>query len=162
MKPPAWKRLPGTVPLPCPLDLPDGHADGAARKQESIEREPACKPDPVPGLHRAVVIHLGPPLPAASSGLPEPRTLRATASAPIWPCSGRGLPSRPRHQGRWWALTPPFHPYPPAPHALRRWAVFLSVALSVGSPRLGVTQLPALRSPDFPRTRPESRPRPPG
>ena len=30
---------------------------------------------------------------------------------PVRPCSGRGLPSRPRHRGRWWSLTPPFHPY---------------------------------------------------
>ncbi len=63
-------------------------------------------------IPRAVVIHLGPPLPTASSGLPEPQAPRATASAPIWPCSGRGLPSRPCHQDRWWALTPPFHPCP--------------------------------------------------
>ncbi len=111
----------------------------------------ACKPDSVPGKPRAVVIHLGPPLPTASSGLPEPQAPRATASAPIWPCSGRGLPSRPCHQGRWWALTPPFHPYPSGPSPRR--AVSLSVALSVGSPRLGVTQLPALWSPDFPRAR---------
>lgn len=31
---------------------------------------------------------------------------------PIWSCSGRGLPSLPRRRGNWWALTPPFHPYP--------------------------------------------------
>ncbi len=67
---------------------------------------------------RAVVIHLGPPLPTASCGLPEPQALRATASAPTWPCSGRGLPSRPCHQDRWWALTPPFHPCP-----CPKWAV---------------------------------------
>jgi len=31
---------------------------------------------------------------------------------PFWPCSGRGLPSHPGHPRCWWALTPPFHPYP--------------------------------------------------
>src|SRR5207302_10446350 len=41
---------------------------------------------------------------------------------------------------------------------LRGW--YVSVALSSGSPPLGVTQHPALRSPDFPRAR--SRPRPHG
>ena len=145
------------------------------RVKAGIGREVATAPDPdivrekggsrpvsrilYPGSKpRAVVIHLGPPLPTASSGLPEPQALRATASAPIWPCSGRGLPSRPCHQDRWWALTPPFHPCPCPTGG--RWAVSLSVALSVGSPRLGVTQLPALWSPDFPRA--VSRPRPPG
>ncbi len=29
---------------------------------------------------------------------------------PAQPCSGWGLPSRPGHPGRWWSLTPPFHP----------------------------------------------------
>jgi hypothetical protein len=39
-----------------------------------------------------------------------------------------------------------------------------SVALSRGSPRVGVTDHPALRSPDLPRRRPETQvaPRPPG
>jgi len=41
---------------------------------------------------------------------------------------------------------------------------FLSVALSCGSPRLAVSQHPALRSPDLPRRGPAARsvPRPPG
>ena len=34
---------------------------------------------------------------------------------PFWPCSGWGLPSRPGHPGRWWSLTPPFHPCPGEP-----------------------------------------------
>jgi len=44
-----------------------------------------------------------------------------------------------------WALTPPFHP-----HRLETGSLF-SVALSRGSPRVGVTHHPALWSPDFPR-----------
>ncbi len=58
-----------------------------------------------------------------------------------------------RSPGRRWALTPPFHPYPTA--TLRRSSRpggVISVALSFGSPRLGVTQRPALWSPDFPPT----------
>ena len=43
---------------------------------------------------------------------------QARASSPRAPaarsCSGRGLPSRRSHLRRWWALTPPFHPYRPA------------------------------------------------
>ena len=51
------------------------------------------------------------------------------------PCTGRGLASRPCRQGRWWALTPPFHPYRPR---LRRSATggLFSVPLSVGFRRL--------------------------
>ena len=68
---------------------------------------------------------------------------------PARPCSGWGLPSRPGHPGRWCALTAPFHPY-----LCRRCPAIgglFSVALSCGSPRLGVTQHPALWSPDVPR-----------
>src|SRR3954471_22769665 len=77
-----------------------------------------------------------------------PGTRRAASWSPVRPCSGRGLPSRPGHPGRWWSLTPPFHPY-------RRSLAggLLSVALSRGSPRVGVAHRPALWSPDFPRPR---------
>src|SRR5215470_14579961 len=53
------------------------------------------------------------------------------------PCTGRGLTSRPCRQGRWWALTPPFHPYRPR---LRRSATggLFSVSLSVGFRRLSI------------------------
>ena len=43
-----------------------------------------------------------------------------------------------------WALTPPFHPYSPEDER------YVSVALSVELPRLGVTQRPARWSSDFP------------
>src|SRR5437868_7187315 len=53
---------------------------------------------------------------------------------------------------RWWALTPPFHPYL---RRLRRVSIaeggLLSVPLSVGFRRLGFPQRPALWCPDFPR-----------
>src|SRR6266508_578227 len=53
---------------------------------------------------------------------------------------------------RWWALTPPFHPYL---RRLRRESFaaggLLSVPLSIGFRRLGFPQRPALRCPDFPR-----------
>ena len=58
-----------------------------------------------------------------------------------------------RSPGRRWALTPPFH----RRRDRGRGCVF-SVALSFGSPRLGVTQRPALWSPDFPQA--ANRPRP--
>src|SRR5205823_1423165 len=81
-------------------------------------------------------------------GLGEPPLKRP----PIWSCSVRGLPGRP-------VTRPPVGSYPtfsplpdgasPEINAARR---FFSVALSFGSPRLGVTQRPALWSPDFPPT----------
>jgi hypothetical protein len=67
----------------------------------------------------------------------------------VWPCSGWGLPSRPGHPDRWCALTAPFHPY--LCTASRAIGGLFSVALSCGSPRLAVSQHPALWSPDLPQ-----------
>src|SRR5690606_40338979 len=53
------------------------------------------------------------------------------------------------HPGCWWSLTPPFHPYPAR---CARGGLF-SVALSRGSPRVALSNHPALWSPDFPRRR---------
>jgi hypothetical protein len=66
---------------------------------------------------------------------------------PIWPCTGRGLPSPAGRPAGWWALTPPFHP---CPQRKSKRAVSFSVALSLGSPPVAVSDLPALRCPDFP------------
>jgi len=55
-------------------------------------------------------------LPAGSSGQPVPPSFGDEGRAvletePIWPCTGRGLPSPAGRPAGWWALTPPFHPY---------------------------------------------------
>ena len=76
----------------------------------------------------------------------NPRVIarRAVSSPPIWPCSGWGLPGQP-------VTRLPVSSYltiSPLPRNARR---YVSVALSCGSPRLGVTQRPALWSSDFPR-----------
>ena len=66
------------------------------------------------------------------------------------PCTGRGLTSRSCRQDRWWALTPPFHPYL---SRLRRSAIRRSVFCVTFrrlSPPLS-RERPALRCPDFPR-----------
>ena len=77
------------------------------------------------------------------------RSLGGASSEPASPCTGRGLASRPCRHGRWWALTPPFHPYRPSvPEAA---GGLLSVPLSVGFRRLGFPSVLALRCPDFPR-----------
>jgi len=89
---------------------------------------------------------------------------RASLCPSIWPCTGWGLPGRP-------VTRPPVSSYLtisplPAPairHADSHWQSrfhylmagrwrYVSVALSVGSPLLGVTQHPARWSSDFPLT----------
>ena len=105
-----------------------------------------------------MIIPLGRELPHASSDLPgsfERATLRRS---PIWSCSGWGLPSQLGHPSCWWSLTPPFHPCLclgisglAARAGVLAIGGLFSVALSVGSPRLGVTQQPALWSSDFPQ-----------
>jgi hypothetical protein len=110
-------------------------------------------------LRAWVTIHL--------RGLPGDCPLSRAGGPPIshaWPCSGWGLPSRPGRPGRWCALTAPFHPHLCGPEPAI--GGLFSVALSCGSPRLAVSQHPALWSPDFPRPGPVPKqrpgPRPPG
>ena len=101
---------------------------------------------PVSRVLSWTAIYLGPALPQASSAQPE-RSAGHTiallfAFAPEGACQATLSP------GCWWSLTPPFQLFS---HPLARAAgVFFSAALSVGSPRLVVSQLPALWSPDFP------------
>src|SRR5690606_26642080 len=94
------------------------------------------------------VIPLGATSPLRSSNLPGPDAGRVMRSlfglAPGGVCRAGLLP------GSRCALTAPFHPC----HAFRRTVRrYLSVALSVGSRRPGVTWHRALWSPDFPRHR---------
>ncbi len=63
---------------------------------------------------------------------------------PIWSCSGWGLPSQPVTR----LLVSSYLTFAPLPVTRR----YLSVALALGSPPLGVTQHPALWSSDFPQT----------
>ena len=110
--------------------------------QAGGDGESACRRGSVrrPASRRGgVAIHL--------SGLPGDigRATRPT----FWPCSGWGLPSRPGHPDRWCALTAPFHPC--LCTASRAIGGLFSVALSCESPRLAVSQHPALRSPDLPQ-----------
>lgn len=66
---------------------------------------------------------------------------------PIWSCSGWGLPSEPVSR----PLVRSYRTVAPLPPA---GGGIFSVALALGSPPLGVTQHPALRSSDFPREPP--------
>ncbi len=111
-----------------------------------------------------MTIHLGRRSPDGSCGLPG-----GQQDGPSSPCLALlpvGLaepPGSPRALVRSYRTVSPL----PVRRARRPAAIggLLSVALSCGSPRLGVTQHRALWSPDVPRTGPVSRrpgPRPPG
>ena len=73
-------------------------------------------------------------------------------AGPIWSCSGWGLPSYPDHSGYWWALTPPFHPYPPRLTPRRRYVFCGTFRISSlwRDETVRITDHPALRSSDFP------------
>jgi hypothetical protein len=126
---------------------------GSRRLEELPVKDLVTVSRPVGGVLFAlldeVAIHL--------SGLPGdcPHGAGGLPVSHVRPCSGWGLPSRPGHPGRWCALAAPFHPclcgLAPAIGGL------LSVALSFGSPRLAVSQHPALWSPDLPRHGPRPR-----
>ena len=123
--------------------------------EASVKR--ACKPDSVSrARHGTAAIYLVPPLPKGSCGLPGDDSWALPSDQrrrpPIWPCSGWGLPASRLAPGPG-ALLP--HRFTLACPSRCREAIgaIVSVALSVASLRLGVTQHPALWSPDFPPRR---------
>ena len=134
---------------------------GKCRNPKHRERfEQTCKPSSVKDGHlsgMSVAGHLKRPNPGSSAG---------RLILPLFGLSPGGVYLAGQSPDRWWSLTPPLHPYlptvyrraPEVPNLRLRWAVplgrrFVSVALSLGLPPLGVTQHPALRSSDFPQTR---------
>jgi hypothetical protein len=130
-------------------------ASNAAVASGAVARDCAawCPSQSISRVLSRAIICLGRRLPAASCGLPGARTGRAAPCPPkrvsllLGLAPGGGLPGRPCRHERRWSLTPPFHPHLvgcPTGQSV-------SVALSVGSPRLGATQPRALWSPDFPR-----------
>lgn len=84
-----------------------------------------------------------------SSNLPASNAGRAMPM-PIWSCYAWSLPCRELLPATRCALTAPFHPYRRSRTSHEHLGGLLSVALSVGSRRPGVTWHLALRSPDFP------------
>ncbi len=122
----------------------------AGRKGVRAADESACKPGSVPRSRGAATIHLGPPLPAASCGLPG-SSGGPPSNAPCLTLLRVGF-AEPHGSPR--TLVVSYTTVSPLPDAAE--AVpggLLSVALSRGSPRVGVTHHPALWSPDFPRRR---------
>src|ERR671919_1388681 len=112
---------------------------------------------PISRILSRVTIPLGDRLPGRSSGVPG-----SSAGSVVGACfalhrTGFGEP--PCRHGRWWALTPPFHPCPRRLRRVFAGGGLLSVPLSVGFRRLGFPQRPALRCPDFPRDSTRAAPR---
>ena len=95
-----------------------------------------CKPDPVPALRRAAIIPLAPRLLAGSSDLPGGFSRASLERPPIWPCSVWGLPCPSCHHAGGALLPHLFTLATP----LREFGGVFSVALSLGSPPLAVSQ----------------------
>src|SRR6185437_14861125 len=134
--------------------------------------EPACRPGSVPSRCReAAVIHLGPSLPTVSCGLPagigraalkRSRRPAAEAASPLDLAPGGVYRAASVTCGAGGLLHHRFT----LTRQPKLAGGLLSVALSRGSPRVGVTDHPALWSPDLPhqaakawRDRPADSPR---
>ena len=117
----------------------------------------ACKPGSVrPCLRRDLAaIPLGCLLPGTSRDTPGARAENGPCAPPIRSCSGRGLPCRSCRQVRGGLLPHPFTLTSPGGGGL------LSVALSLGSRRAGVTRRPVLMEPGLSSSM-QARQRPPG
>ena len=100
------------------------------------------------------VIYLALPLPTGSSSRPGNSVRHPTsAEADTFPYLALlqvGFSSISTHAETWCALTAPFHPCLCPTLASGAIGGLVSVALSIASRRLGVTQHPAWWSPDFP------------
>lgn len=117
-------------------------------KEQEYARK-AYKPDFVPALKQAMTIPLTAPLPMQLK-LPTrtcwgrrapPLTRRSSARGPYLALLPVGLAMPELLPAPRWALTPPFHPYPCGCSGKPdRRGGFISVALSVGLPRPGVTR----------------------
>ena len=109
---------------------------------------PKVRGGPVSRVLSGAAIYLLRTSPSASSAQPEHGAghtmVLLFAFAPDGACQAAVLPRR------WWSLTPPFQLFPLRAANRPQVGVFFSAALSVGLPRLAVSQHPALWSPDFP------------
>ena len=137
---------------------------GAAPRVRGARDEPACRPGSVSArlaAPRSATIHLGLPLPTASCGLPvssggPPSNAHAGSELPFLTLLQVGFTEPFRSPGTLVVSYTTVSPLPPCRHG----GGLFSVALSRGSPRVGVTHHLALWSPDLPRR--VSSPRPPG
>ena len=143
-----------------PSRLPEPLRKPSPQPRPSCADESVCKPGPVQGSVAGLpcaTIPLRLPLPTASSGLPvssggPPSNAHAGPTRtpiPLDLASGGVCIATPVTWGAGGLL---HHRFTLTPRPKARGGL-LSVALSRGSPRVGVTHHLALRSPDFPRRR---------
>jgi hypothetical protein len=122
-----------------------GTRGGGAVSRVLFGRPFPCEPDG--HLSRmAVARHLVRP----TRGLSGP----GRTSPPIWPCSSWGLPCHGLFPAVRWALTPPFHPFPPC----GGWSVLCGPIRRLAAPRSYLAACPW--SSDFPRRASIRAPRP--
>ena len=160
-KPPSWTGAPGSSATRQPGRTQPNRNLGCGAHQA----EPMCRPsNDIEGVSRpvgrvlcarsrgAAVIHLGLPLPTASCGLPASigrAALDRSRREPLVPLLTLlrvGFTKPPQSPA---ALVVSYTTVSPLPPRCRGGGLF-SVALSRGSPRVGVTDHPALWSPDLP------------
>lgn len=122
-------------------------------------RQRACKPDPVASGHLSRRGRSPDGAPKRTCDLPGPRRAGSTVLLGLAPGGVCLAAVSPRRRC---ALTAPFHLYLYAAHVWPRHRPYVSVALSRGFRRVGVTHRPALWCPDFPRSGCFSAPRPLG
>lgn len=113
------------------------------------------KPSSVPAFRQGRIIPLGPPLPAASCGLPGTRMERA-APRPLFGLAPGGVCRASLSPGCWWALTLrselPRH-FTLTPCGAVSFCCTFPVLDPLRGPwTVGVTHHPVLWSPDFPPT----------
>ena len=137
-------------------------------KEEKRNPEWICKPDSVPVLTGLRSFLWSPGRPGDQAAYPGVSPANAgiepgRLSSPIWPCTGWGLPGRdvtaaPVRSYR------TISPLPVSRRVIKPAGTIggmISVALSVGSPRLPVRKHPALWCPDFPPAENRRRPHDP-
>lgn len=137
----------------------DRHVAGSGAETVAARRanEPACKPDPVPPRDgAAATIHLGTPSPGTSSGPPAGSGEQPSDTCAPAPTRGAGFDLAPGGVYRAVVVTRDAGALLPHRFTLtgrQTTGGLFSVALSRGSPRVAVSNHPALWSPDFPRSR---------
>lgn len=143
--------------------------DSRAQSQSNMRGEPVSRilsrSTPLPAQSWAI-IHLGGLLPGPSSCQPEPAGLKRPICGSYLALLPVGLALPPLLPEARWAFTPPFHPFRSWPQwrTIGMKGGFISVALSVGLPRPGVTRHryfweSGLSSTLLPAPRPSSLPR---
>lgn len=166
--PPARVRVPVSLDLrPLPwFEIPPIGGKGTTQapqigkpRRGGAFRQRACKPDPVASGHLSRRGRSPGGAPKRTCDLPGPRRAGSTVLLGLAPGGVCLAAVSPRRRC---ALTAPFHLYLYAAHVWPRHRPCISVALSRGFRRVGVTHRPALWCPDFPRGGFLSAPRPLG